>query len=166
MNDRTEYHRAWRAANPKKVAATHARYAERHPDRILAHVRDQNEKRKGYRAAWYLDNKERVQEMSRARNLERKYGITHEEWETLFGEQGEVCAICGAEESGGFGWATDHCHSTERLRGILCNRCNLAIGLMGDNPLVMLAAAAYLGGTELDESGTCGVVIEDGQVAS
>jgi hypothetical protein len=81
------------------------------------------------------------------RDLKSKYGITLEGWEDLFSSQGRTCACCGAEGVGR--WATDHDHAKKRgdigfVRGILCNSCNVGIGLLGDTLEGVLRAAAYL----------------------
>lgn len=65
------------------------------------------------------------------------------------------CAICGTTEPGKRGWAVDHDHAhtdctrrkgscSECRRSILCNRCNTAIGLLGDDPTVIHAALNYV----------------------
>ena len=76
-----------------------------------------------------------------------RYGITPDEWDALFFQQGNLCAACGASSSGSkFGWQTDHNHRTGCIRGILCHACNVTAGLAKDNPEVLRALAAYLEG--------------------
>ena len=57
-----------------------------------------------------------------------------------------TCAVCGGSEPGGrFGnWHIDHDHGTGEVRGILCSACNTTLGLMGDSPERLRAAADYL----------------------
>lgn len=42
----------------------------------------------------------------------------------------------------------DHNHTTQKVRGILCNKCNLAIGLLKDDPIIILAAYKYISNTQ------------------
>lgn len=64
----------------------------------------------------------------------------------MFAAQGCVCAICGANAPGGHGgWHTDHCHNTDRVRGILCHHCNLMLGNARDNNHTLAKAIDYLG---------------------
>lgn len=42
----------------------------------------------------------------------------------------------------------DHCHKTKNVRGLLCQACNMAIGLLKDNPETAVKIAAYLKNTE------------------
>ena len=78
--------------------------------------------------------------------LRRKYGITIEQWEEMFKEQGMCCAICKAEEPrhGSGSFVVDHCHSELYVRGILCGPCNAMIGLAKDSTETLKAAIAYL----------------------
>lgn len=71
----------------------------------------------------------------------RKYGLTHEEYDSLM-EQKE-CGIC--EKEGPL--VIDHCHSTGRVRGLLCNDCNLGLGRFKDSPELLISAAEYLKNT-------------------
>lgn len=82
-----------------------------------------------------------------------RYGLTVDEYEALLLEQGGVCAVCRKVE-----WfidprkgkprnlAVDHCHSTGKVRGLLCGRCNRSIGHFEDDPELLSRAAAYLRG--------------------
>jgi len=74
----------------------------------------------------------------------RRYGITEEEWQQLFQQQNEKCAICYVTESSGRGWHTDHSHHTGKVRGILCYHCNVMLGLSKDNTDTLKKAIAYL----------------------
>mgnify|MGYP000119516448 CR=1 FL=1 len=72
-----------------------------------------------------------------------KYGITLDQFEELFQQQGQKCAICGNDKPLR-GFHLDHCHKTNKVRGILCHTCNSGLGLFKDNPDIFLKAADYL----------------------
>lgn len=95
---------------------------------------------------------ERLAERSRqerARHLERSYGLTEAEYWDIWYRQGGACAICGSGQPGGNGAAhlhVDHCHSTGKIRGLLCYRCNVTLGKMHDSSDLLRMAADYLEG--------------------
>lgn len=72
--------------------------------------------------------------------LRKKYGLSLEDWEALQAKQGGRCAICSATED----LVVDHCHTSGKVRGALCRRCNLGIGYFLDDPQRLNAAARYL----------------------
>lgn len=78
--------------------------------------------------------------------LKGKYGLTVEEWEEMYDSQGGSCASCGRDFSDDtkFRAAVDHDHTTGKVRALLCNRCNRAIGLLEDDVELVDKAAAYL----------------------
>ena len=84
-----------------------------------------------------------------AANLKRRrYKLSPEQIEEMLSAQGHKCLICeivfvGSYE-GNHRPCVDHCHETKKIRGILCNACNTAIGMLKDNPLFCEAAAKYL----------------------
>lgn len=74
-----------------------------------------------------------------------KYGITLDEKEAMLAQQGGCCAACGGDQPGHVrGWNVDHCHTTSVVRGVLCYPCNIALGLLKDNPVRMRRLAAYI----------------------
>lgn len=77
-------------------------------------------------------------------SLKRKYGITLIEWEKLFDTQDRKCAICQKDFTCGKNWHTDHDHVTGKIRGILCNLCNTALGKFKDNETTLQNAINYL----------------------
>lgn len=79
----------------------------------------------------------------------RRYGIDLETYNDMLAKQNGVCAICFRGETclkngKPRSLAVDHCHDTGRVRGLLCNSCNRALGYMKDNPDRLRSAAAYL----------------------
>lgn len=92
---------------------------------------------------WQRENPERYAAARREHKM-RRYGLTPAQYEALLVSQGGVCAICGDEERDGWDFAIDHEHGSGRVRGLLCRRCNVGIGLLRDDADVVEAAARYL----------------------
>lgn len=82
-------------------------------------------------------------ERSRESRIERIYGLSKEEHENLIKSQNYKCKICESD----YNYKTfhiDHCHSTMKVRGILCSKCNQGLGLFKDNVSYLLSAIEYL----------------------
>ena len=81
------------------------------------------------------------------RSARRKYnyGLTREQFEALFAEQGGQCAICDRPLAAeGRNLHVDHCHFDKQVRGLLCGRCNTGLGHFRDDPELLQAAANYI----------------------
>ena len=83
------------------------------------------------------------------RQVQRLYGMDPELYLAMARAQGGNCAICkGRDGVGKLRWkrilCVDHCHTTGRVRGLICSRCNTAIGMLRDNPAFARAVADYL----------------------
>lgn len=78
--------------------------------------------------------------------LEKDYGLTIGDYNTLLEAQDGRCKICGTTKPGGHGnrFAVDHAHETGEVRGLLCQQCNCALGHFKDNPDLLRKAAEYL----------------------
>jgi hypothetical protein len=73
----------------------------------------------------------------------RLYGVSEGLYQTLLDKQDGRCAICGRlPDKRKLG--VDHNHETGEVRGLLCQQCNHAIGLLGDDPQRLQAAIDYL----------------------
>ena len=83
---------------------------------------------------------------SERRRTLRKYGLTEADWNNILKRQGGGCGICGTDVPGGRGesWAIDHCHVTNRVRGLLCHNCNIGLGHFRDRLDLLTAAIEYL----------------------
>lgn len=73
----------------------------------------------------------------------RKYGITVEQYDAMYQEQNGVCYICGEPEYHR-ALSIDHNHVTGKVRGLLCSNHNRALGLLNDDPDLLLKAHVYL----------------------
>lgn len=89
---------------------------------------------------YYQENKDRFRKSS----LKRHYGITLEEFNALLDIGNNRCRICERRFSETLLPNTDHCHSTKKVRGILCGSCNRGLGYFKDNPELLRKAASYL----------------------
>lgn len=76
--------------------------------------------------------------------LDRNYGVTPDEYDRLRSVAGDVCPGCSRPFSAERDACYDHDHETGKYRGFLCRQCNMAVGLLGDDPGTLLALAAYL----------------------
>jgi len=105
--------------------------------------RDNNRERYDSYRAEYRNRPERKRAM-RDLYYRRTFGITADDVDALLEKQDGKCAICGGEPARENGWHVDHDHNTGRIRGVLCQRCNHAIGLLDEDPERLRAAADYL----------------------
>ena len=84
------------------------------------------------------------------RNLKRNYGLSKKQYEKLFTLQNGVCAICGLSETKVmktgqiYRLSVDHCHITEKVRALLCCKCNSILGLAHDDTLLLAKCIGYL----------------------
>lgn len=74
------------------------------------------------------------------RKIEREYGLTREQYESLLAEQESRCAVCRQERP----LVVDHCHDSGCVRGLLCQDCNKGLGSFKDDPDVLRAATQYV----------------------
>jgi hypothetical protein len=129
--------RAWNAKRRKRYAED-----EDYRERCKAHSR-------AYHAAHRERDNERRRRRSWAkklsdfwRRLARFYGISREQYEALLAKQGGVCGVCRKPPQEPL--CVDHSHATGRVRGLLCRKCNTALGSFDDDVSVMAAGIAYL----------------------
>ena len=80
----------------------------------------------------------------RAGHLKRKYGMTIEQYDLLLSKQGGNCAICGRKPRPDISLHLDHDHDSGRVRGVLCFRCNSALGDFDDDANLLQQALAYV----------------------
>ena len=84
---------------------------------------------------WRAANPNKVYKIMRKVRLKRKYNITPETFDLMLKNQGNKCRICGLDQKdSGRIFVVDHSHKTGKVRSILCDSCNTALGLLKENP--------------------------------
>ena len=112
-----QINKKWKKNHREKYLAQKKRYYEKHKDQWV------NQKHK----------------------IERKYGITEEQYKIMVIQQNNKCLICGKSSNNQIRrLAIDHCHTTGKIRGLLCDNCNLGLGAFQDNPEILQSAIKYL----------------------
>lgn len=119
-----ETQRIWRAANLDKERERATRFRNKHRD-------------------WY-------RKYHTKHRLKTRYGITLEQYEAMLEEQKGLCAICQKPEtarnrSGEIKLLSlDHCHTSLKIRKLLCDNCNKGLGVFHDNVELLKRAVEYL----------------------
>lgn len=168
-----EKNRQYRKNNKDAVKETNDRWLENNWDKKLntaKKYRDKNKEANSKRNSdWYIANKDRVKD----RTLKRKYGIGLDDFNKMLQDQEGHCALCpstpDSQKNGTL--VVDHCHKTGAVRGLLCNPCNTAIGLLREDRSILEKAIGYLTEAEacstyagpLDENGECLPVASNGE---
>lgn len=94
------------------------------------------------------NHRSRMRADRRRKGLWEHYKLTLDEYQAMHDAQNGLCLICNKKTSGrgkkNNQLAVDHCHQTGHIRGLLCNKCNTAIGLFNDNIELLKNAQNYL----------------------
>ena len=140
---RQEYMRQYRLRNPEKWMRTPEQQAK-----INARKREQYAADEAFREivkarsrVWQVANPEK-----RKANRLKVHGIGLSDYQDILAEQHGRCWICGYSDLSDPKMfpIVDHCHTTGRVRGLLCMNCNQGLGKFKDNPDLLIQAIAYL----------------------
>lgn len=120
-----------------------------------------------YHRQWYKKNKSRLLAKAKIRyessakarkdmkdrawksSIKKKFGISVEQYNQMFAAQSGTCAICSRHQSQfKTRLAVDHNHKTGEVRGLLCDPCNRAIGLLQESEQSLLKAVEYIKGVK------------------
>ena len=93
---------------------------------------------------WAKNNKEKRSIIARNSHIKKKYGLTTEDEQALKLTQNNKCAICNNVLGIGNDTHIDHCHTTGKIRGILCRYCNVLLGQAKDSIEILQSAQDYL----------------------
>jgi len=134
--------RKWRAANRERGNAMVRDWRAKNKDKVKAHS-------DAWRAARTSEeisehHRQCYRRTRRATHLNKKFGLTAEQYEAMVVAQDGHCAQCSRRDMPEKRLAVDHNHKTGRIRGLLCDCCNRGIGLFNDDPVRLRAAADYL----------------------
>jgi len=101
------------------------------------YAEDLNGKRTKYKE-FYQRNKERIAKYRSEHRLEKFYSLTKETFNTMLAIQNNQCAICGSKFEN-LKPCVDHDHTSGKVRGLLCRRCNLDLQVIEKKDFVIKA---------------------------
>jgi hypothetical protein len=145
-----ERSRLWRANNPDRHAENQRKWAANNKEKRAASNKKwsagNRAQKSGAQRAYRSENHDRVTSQASAGHRLRKYGITQEQFNDMLSAQNSACSICGTKEPKGRNntFHVDHCHTTQRVRGLLCHKCNVGLGHFKDSPAALRTAATYI----------------------
>ena len=94
---------------------------------------------------WHDNDKPNKALRAHSQRLKKEYGITVEDYNNMFTSQNGECKICQTHQKDlKKRLAVDHCHETGKVRGLLCQKCNLGIGHLNDSVSLLEKALSYL----------------------
>lgn len=102
---------------------------------------EQKKRNAEYMKSYRERNPEKVKDAKRKSRWQSRHGITEDDYDRMEREQGFRCGICGTTEprrAGTTRFCVDHDHVSGKIRGLLCNRCNVVLGQIGDNLVAVL----------------------------
>lgn len=132
---------------------------EKNPERFKEYAKTTRannlEKMKEKRRRLYIQNREKELNQSHDyhvknrealyfKKIKRLFNISIDEYKTMWDNQEGNCAICKSQPERDLNLCLDHCHETGKVRGLLCTKCNKALGLFKDNKEKLLDAIKYL----------------------
>ena len=142
--------RLWVKNNKEKVAEIARRWQQKNKEKVAKFSRDYRERYKEVlkvrTQAYRSNNKEMFTGYARKRLL-LQYNLTPIDYENLLKKQNYKCAICGSSNPGNTHkkhFSVDHCHKTNKVRGLLCHKCNTSLGGFNDSPKLLKLAVCYL----------------------
>lgn len=136
LDDRLENRRVYYAVNRDKIRAQQRAYYIANRSRLLE------------RARVYAERNPERKKQSNRRSVLREHGISSHTYDAMLVAQEGRCAICRRTPKQvycrGDKLSVDHCHATGHLRGLLCTKCNAALGALDDNVDSLQAAVGYI----------------------
>lgn len=113
---------------------------------------------------WRKNNPAKDRELKRRVKLASAYKMTPEDYESRLQLQSGKCAICKGGPEPRVNFDVDHNHATGHIRGLLCRRCNLALGLFGDDTTAAKRLIGYLSGLlVVDTAAVAAVRLDDSE---
>lgn len=137
--DLTEFHNTKRTKDGKQsrcvycVSEYHQQYYVKNKNAIKVKTSE-----------WHTNNKEKYKQSRKIGKLQSRYGISIDTYNTILVAQKGLCAICKFPPNEEENLCVDHCHETNKIRGLLCKPCNLLIGNANNDVARLLSAVHYL----------------------
>lgn len=120
-------------------------YDKTRRDKTRVYARTRYKKNRRHINEWQREyyKKHKRSELALLQQVLNRYGLKVADYEWLLERQNDRCALCHEKPKGGRLYV-DHDHTTNKVRGLLCPRCNMGLGAFKDHPELLRAAIVYL----------------------
>ena len=155
------YDKIYYIKNKEIISARVKKYQEDNKEHLASKQKEWKEKNKEGIKEWRENNKEQMiatnkkwRKKNKAQQAayyrKKKYGVSPEDYDTMLEEQNNKCKICLVSFTTlkPHNIHVDHCHTTKKVRGLLCNLCNVGLGTFKDNTETLTNAIVYLEHTQ------------------
>ena len=144
--EQKEQRKLWREANKEHLKEYGKKYREANKEKTKADLKRWKEENSTHVQNYYKQWSENNKDYHKDKHLRYSYGISLEEYNTMREQQNAKCACCGVDETetprGRL--FVDHCHSSGKIRALLCQHCNTALGMVKDDVEILSSLITYL----------------------
>ena len=139
------YDKEYYIENKEAISARVQIYQENNKEKRSAKAKEYREKNKKAIKEYREKNKEQIAIYKKEWNL-KKYGLSLEDYNNMLDEQNHKCKLCLTSFTTliSKNIHIDHCHTTNKVRGVLCLHCNTGLGYFKDNTRTLTKAINYL----------------------
>lgn len=146
-----EKDRRWKVNNREQHIEASTRWKRNNRDRVNEWTRKDRKKDPNKYKKWTKEYREKIGDWRTTQDILNYFDMSLDQYNKMFDEHRNLCGICKNPETRKSRTpgkicrlAVDHCHSTGKIRGLLCHSCNTGIGKFMDNKDLLLAAIEYL----------------------
>lgn len=142
------YNREYALVHKEEIRVQKKEYYDTHHE-YFKEYKEVNRDRDRIKSREYYDkNREKIRQYDKERAI-KKWGLALEEYEEMLKKIDGKCPLCkivldNSRQGAGCRAVVDHCHLTNKLRGIICASCNSALGVFDDRSEVLQRAIDYL----------------------
>mgnify|MGYP003625557836 CR=1 FL=1 len=132
LEQRKEYDRKRYAENKDILSKKRKEYYFKNKEHFLARAK-----------TWSLNNKDKIRE----NKLKTKYNLTLDQYNKMLSDQNNSCKVCNIKFNINIKMITphvDHCHTTGKIRGLLCMNCNTSLGFLKEDTKIMQKLIEYV----------------------
>jgi len=131
--------------NKADIRAQQAIYYQENKDSIKVRKDEYYQANKDVHGVQMAKYREENRDAILRHQLWQEYELSLEDYRAMEVRQNGLCKICGGPPKGKRQrLSVDHCHITGKIRGLLCNKCNTGIGMLGDDLRILKRAMTYL----------------------
>ena len=140
LEQRKEQKRQWYIENKERLKEVRKEYSK-------IYRLENKDKIKEYDKQYRFKNKDKAKKYQKEYNLKTKYNLTPDQYNKMLSDQNNSCKVCNIKFNINIKMITphvDHCHTTGKIRGLLCMNCNTSLGFLKEDTKIMQKLIEYV----------------------